>query len=77
MSRGNPREMTVLRRILSERGEDEFSGIVNSLRIMGFSGSDIWVGYKDYAGEDLARFIACVRERSAEMQGVINRAAGR
>ncbi len=77
ISRGNPGAITVLTRVLRERGEDQFSGVVNSLRVMGFSGPDIWIGYKDYAGEDLGRFIACVRERNEEMQGVINRAAGR
>lgn len=34
---------------------------------MGLKGSAIWVGYKYYCGEDIAKFVEAVRSRDLEM----------
>lgn len=73
ISKGNPGALTVLSNVYRTRGEGEFSSVVNGLRKMGFSGSQIWLCYKDFAGEDLGRFIEAVRERNQTMQDLVHR----
>ncbi len=38
---------------------------------MGLKGPAIWIGFKDFAGEDLVKFRQALRERSPEMISVI------
>ena len=34
-----------------------------SLDDMNMRGSQIWVAYKDHCGQDIEKFIACIKER--------------
>ena len=77
MSKGNPGAIRVLSDVRRECGEDVFSAVIQGLRVMKFEGPAIWICYKDYAGQDLNRFVAMVRERNADMQRLVNREIGR
>ncbi len=77
MGRGNPGAIRVLTDVRRECGEDVFSAVVQGLRVMKFEGPAIWVCYKDYAGQDLNRFVAMVRERNEDMQRLVNREMSR
>ncbi len=77
MGKGNPGAIKVLSDVLAQLGEDTFSAVVQGLRVMKFEGPAIWLCYKDYADQDLNRFVAMVRERNADMQRLVNREIGR
>ncbi len=77
MGKGNPGAIKVLSEVLQTHGEDVFSAVVQGLRVMKFEGPAVWVCYKDYAGQDLSRFVAMVRERNEDMQRLVNREIGR
>jgi hypothetical protein len=74
---GNPGAMSVLIRVFKELGENEFSSVAQGLRVLNFSGPEIWLCYKDYAGEDLQGFVEGIRSRNQRMQDIVNREMGR
>ena len=73
LGQGNPGAIRVLADVHVQMGIDEFSSVVQGLRVMKFFGPAIWLCYKDYAGQDLRRFVAAVKERNEDMQEVVNR----
>jgi hypothetical protein len=70
MSEGNPGAMSVLMQIL-QNSEDVLT--ILDLDDMNIRGSQIWVGFKDYCGEDIDKFIAAARKRDEKMIEVINK----
>ena len=66
LSEGNPGAAIVCTKILKA---DLERGVMDLLHLdeMGMKGPAIWVGYKDYAGEDLNLFIKAVRQRAPDM----------
>ncbi len=69
LSEGNPGAITVLSQMI--KNNDNLIHLF-SLDDMNMRGSQIWVGYKDYCGENIDAFIDCIRERDPEMVKVVN-----
>lgn len=72
LSGGNPGALNVLIQILKSGQSADAIILMLSLDDMRVRGSSVWVGYKDFAGEDINVFIAAIRERDPEMLAVIN-----
>ncbi len=70
MSKGNPGAVSVLAPLLQK--EDGLMDIM-SLDDMNMRGSQIWLGYKDYAGCDIEKFQKAIKDRSPEMIRVVNK----
>jgi hypothetical protein len=53
---------------------DTDEGVLDILHLndMNMRGSQIWVGYKDYCGEELSRFLECVRAHDPAMVAKVN-----
>ncbi len=77
MSLGIPGAIVVLSQVWKDAGEETFSAVVAGLRALNYKGSLIWLAYKDWAGQDLPRFIEGVRTRDEGMQEVVREAEGR
>lgn len=71
LSENNPGAISVLTRIIKEMGDLGVLTILN-LDDMNIRGTQIWYGYKDVCGEDLKKFIDCIRNRDREMVDKIN-----
>ncbi len=71
MSEGNPGAITVLMELI---GRDDPSALMTILNLddMNMRGSQIWVGYKDYCGEDIEKFAQCINDRDSDMVAVVN-----
>ena len=67
MSEGNPGALSVLMPLMTD---DPL--ILLDLDDMNIRGPQVWVGYKDFCGEDLEKFKQCVRDRSEQMVSAIN-----
>jgi cell division protein FtsB len=72
MAQGNPGATFVCVAILKDNPIRGISAFLN-MDDMGMRGPAIWVGYKDFANENLADFIMAVKTRSPEMVRVIQR----
>lgn len=70
MAEGNPGAITVLSEILQK----DPHGLITVLHLddMNIRGPQIWVGYKDFCGQDIHKFIECVKNRDGEMIDAIN-----
>jgi basic membrane lipoprotein Med (substrate-binding protein (PBP1-ABC) superfamily) len=71
LSQGNPGAVTVLTSAV-KRDKSEAVMLFNDLADMNMYGPRIWLGYKDYSGEDLDAFIDAVRSQEEEMVELIN-----
>lgn len=71
MSEGNLGGLSVLVEIMQE-GTKGFLHILN-LDDMNIRGSQIWIGYKYWADQDLEKFIEGIRNRNPEMVALINK----
>lgn len=71
LAEGNPGAVTVLSQIARQR-PNESDDLFDTLAAMNLRGSRIWLGYKDYCGEDLTEFISCVESGDEEMIALIN-----
>lgn len=71
MSEGNPGAITVLMGLI---GRDDPSALMTVLSLddMNMRGGQIWVGYKDYCGEDIEKFAQCINDRDSGMVAVVN-----
>ena len=49
--------INVLMQVSQREDADE---VLDNLQLLGFAGSDIWVGYKDFAGQDVNTFVRAV-----------------
>jgi len=72
MSEGNPGAITVLAEMLNRDGLMD----ILTLDDMNIRGSQIWLGFKDFAGEDMDVFMAAIKERSQDMVNKINEMSG-
>ena len=70
MSEGNPGAINVLMQMM-DKSEMGLLDIL-SLDDMNIQGTQIWIGYKDYCGQDIDKFIECVRNRDNDMIAKIN-----
>ena len=72
LSAGNPGAATVCAQIVQA---DPVTGFMDLLHMddMGMKGPAIWVGYKDFAGQDLNKFIKAIRSRDTAMIEMIRR----
>jgi tryptophanyl-tRNA synthetase len=73
MGEGNPGGITVLVNLLKTK-----DGVLDILHLddMNIRGSQIWVGYKYFCGEDLNAFVKAIRERNRDMIDAINQQMG-
>jgi len=71
MAEGNPGGLTVLMEVLKK---DQMEGMrcLLDLDDMNIRGSQIWIGYKNYCGQDLDKFIKCTLDRDQNMIDKIN-----
>jgi hypothetical protein len=71
MAEGNPGGLTTLIKLVKLKGDDAFLSLL-ALDDMNIRGSQIWVGYKDFAGEDINEFHEAIHHRQQEMIVKIN-----
>lgn len=71
MSEGNPGAMSVLMKLFSSEPHGFIFGL--HLDDMNIRGPQIWLGFKDFAGEDLEKFKQALKDRSKEMVDLINK----
>lgn len=75
MSEGNPGAISVLAQLLEGNPMDGFTSIL-ALDDMNMRGSQIWVGYKDYCGQDIDKFRAAIKSRDQMMVDTVNEHQG-
>lgn len=73
VAKGNPGTLKLLSDVHSFYGEDKFSSVIHSLRMMDLSGPQVWLCFSDYACHNLDRFIEAVRNRDEEMIELVGR----
>ena len=73
LSEGNPGAVTVLAQMMKS-GNKNFL-LLLGLDDMNIRGWQVWVGYKDYCGCDLDKFMECIRNRDSGMIDKINEGA--
>lgn len=71
MSEGNPGAINVLIQLYDPKDPETVFEMLQ-LDDMNIRGSQIWVGFKDFAGGDMKKFRAAIRSRDREMLHVIN-----
>jgi len=71
MGEGNPGGLTVVVKLMETDKELGFLDVL-SLDDMNIRGSQIWVGFKDFAGEDIEVFRQAIRDRNPDMISKIN-----
>jgi len=73
LSEGNPGAITVLMQMLKQP-----LGFLQILHLddMNMWGSQIWVGYKYYCGQDIVKFMEALKTRDPEMVRVVNEQCG-
>ena len=70
MAEGNPGAVRVISKILEDQGGLFF---LLDLDDMGMRGSQIWVAFKDYCGQDIEKLKQCLRDRDKKMVETVNR----
>ena len=70
MSEGLPGGVVVLVKLMED---PEGIGRILDLDDMNIRGTQIWIGFKDYCGEDIEKFKTAIKERDPKMIDVINR----
>lgn len=70
MSEGNPGALRVIGEILESDPQGPF--ILLDLDDMNIRGSQVWVGYKDYCGQNINKFKDAAKARDPKMVAVIN-----
>ena len=75
MSEGNIGALNVLMDIVNKYPADHIIYLLH-LDDMNIRGSQIWVAFKDWAGEDLAKLIAGIESRDREMVEWVSSQAG-
>jgi len=71
IAEGNPGAATVIAELLKPEWEDGMMKLLH-LDDMNIRGSQIWVGYKDYCGEDINAFREAIAARDPLMIAKIN-----
>lgn len=75
MSEGNPGGLSVLMDML--KSDDPAAPMmVLSLDDMNIRGTQIWLGYKDHCGSDMAVFLQAIKDRDPAMVATINEQSG-
>lgn len=71
MAEGNPGGLDVLMQVMKK---DQMEGMrcLLDLDDMNIRGTQIWIGYKDYCGSDLDKFIKATQIRDQDMVDKIN-----
>ena len=82
MSEGNPGGLRILMEIMQRESDlmnpkpsiDSIPAFMHILNMddMNIRGSDIWIGYKDFAKEDLDLFLIAIKNRDIELVSMIN-----
>lgn len=72
MCEGNPGALSVIMEILKDE-----AGVLWLCHLddMNIRGSQVWIGFKYYCGQDMKRFVECIKTRDEGMIAKIN--AGR
>lgn len=73
MGEGNPGALSILSKLWQLPGPDALMSILD-LDDMNMRGSQIYVAWKDYCGEDMEKFKDSIRNRDPEMVRVVNEA---
>ena len=71
MSEGNMGATTVIMQMFEKLGDDAVEMMLH-LDDMNIRGTQIWIGYKDCCGQNIDKFIKCVKERDIKMIEKIN-----
>ena len=75
LAEGNPGAISVLKQMLSS--PDPMSSMLFVvLEDMNMRGSQIWVGYKDHCGENLEKFMQCLKDNDPKMIATVNLNSG-
>jgi hypothetical protein len=72
LSQGNPGALQVCCELFKAHG----FGPLLDMDDMGIAGQSVWLGYKNFAGEDLDTFATALRERDQKMIDAIKAAGG-
>lgn len=67
LAAGNPGALNVLHALWSR---DDVASMA-ALRDLGFRGADIWVAFKDFAGEDLAKLQAALAAKDPALVAAV------
>jgi len=70
MSEGLPGGIVVLTRLMEEPDGITF---ILGLDDMNIRGTQIWIGFKDYCGEDIEKFKKAITDRDPKMVDAINK----
>jgi hypothetical protein len=76
MSEGNPGAINVMMSMIEKLGITTATLDILRMEDMNIRGSQIWVGYKDFAGGDMEKFVGALRDRNKEMISLINENSG-
>lgn len=70
MAEGNPGAISAMTQLLEDP-----AGLFDVLHLddMNMRGPQIWVGFKDFAGQDVGKFREAIRKRDPEMVAIVNR----
>ena len=69
MCEGNPGALSVIMQLI----QSENTIALLNLDDMNIRGTQIWIGYKDYCGEDINKFVGCLNSRDPKMVARINK----
>lgn len=72
MVEGNPGAITVIMKILDRKHDPMSMMVVLMLDDMNIRGPQIWVGYKDFCGQDIEVFVKKIKARDQGMVDAIN-----
>ena len=72
MAEGNLGALTVLLIAMKEKGAQKMGELILFMDDMNIRGSQIWIGYKDYCGCDIDKFVGCIKEKDQGMVDKIN-----
>lgn len=72
MIEGNMGAANVLSQVGEKHGFEGLIDVIADLDDMNIRGTQIWIGYKDYCGEDLESFMESVCDRDKDMIQAIN-----
>jgi hypothetical protein len=70
MSEGNPGAMSVLSQLMLKI---EDLTVILGLDDMNIRGSQIWVAFKDFAGEDIEKLKEAVKSRNKDLVDIVNK----
>lgn len=75
LAEGNPGAINVMAQLI-DHDDFELTYLLH-LDDMNLCGSAIWIAYKDHCDSDIAKLVACLRDRDPDMVATVNDAIDR